>query len=412
MSAADASQDFINFECQTCSTRMFFPRDQAGRIIRCEMCGVEQVVPQPREKKVTRSTPPPVPSIYGLAEDDSWKEIGELILVECPLCGTRMHHPPSRIGHTVACPDCGTATVVREPPPKPAVEPPPKPTAYALLDDELPPKPPPVPGDHAPYYAARILDLEPKLPPPPKTTFFSQVWSTPFRSGALPRWLICSVGVALVGELVLLILFLIAMMSAPTGGALFGILALFVGVATVWLGVWTFGYLAACVLSILQDTANGADQIHNWPEPDWREWVWPMLFVGFQLALSASIGYGIGFLVSLATGQLIAPAVLTTYLLFPVFLVSAVIENHVLGIFSRLAWQSIAAVWWGWLVVYLLLGAMLVFVGGLALLGLIFAPFSSVPFIAPLAVASCFICARLLGRLVWKAAQVVDDPRS
>ncbi len=48
----------------------------------------------------------------------------EYILVVCPVCHARMHPEASQIGRQAICPDCGTATPVRRPPPEPPKKPP------------------------------------------------------------------------------------------------------------------------------------------------------------------------------------------------------------------------------------------------------------------------------------------------
>ena len=64
--------------------------------------------------------------VYPLQAEDS-PTVGkgpEYILVVCPVCHARMHPEASQIGRQAICPDCGTATPVRRPPPEPPKKPP------------------------------------------------------------------------------------------------------------------------------------------------------------------------------------------------------------------------------------------------------------------------------------------------
>ena len=47
------------------------------------------------------------------------------------------------------------------------------------------------------------------------------------------------------------------------------ILGLLMALPTIVISLIALGYIMACLLAVIEDTANGCDQIHEWPAADW-----------------------------------------------------------------------------------------------------------------------------------------------
>jgi len=67
----------------------------------------------------------------------------------------------------------------------------------------------------------------------------------------------------------------------------------FVALSMLWVVIWTCSYASACFLAIVQDTANGGDEV-GWPEGSWRDWFFPFLRLAW-------IGLWCGLLCALLT---------------------------------------------------------------------------------------------------------------
>jgi DNA-directed RNA polymerase subunit RPC12/RpoP len=110
----------IAFECPVCRTRMTAPEEQVGQQIACPDCRKSVTVPAKHDPR-PRKQPVPLEA-YALCEDydpaSPPSPRPQYVPVHCGLCGTLMQVALERVGSSVTCPDCGTATVVR--PPRPA----------------------------------------------------------------------------------------------------------------------------------------------------------------------------------------------------------------------------------------------------------------------------------------------------
>jgi hypothetical protein len=236
------------------------------------------------------------------------------------------------------------------------------------------------------------------LAKPPRWTFFSGVFTFPWRGDALARWGMLSLGLAATGVLAT------AGLSLMGEGKIGVYTMAFFGMAVLWLSIWSFSFAAHCLVAIVEETSAGADQILSWPESDWREWMWHFLHLGYLVAVSISLGFGLSRLAGLWLPQPGWVWALAVLLLFPILLLSSVDANSPFVPLSRRVRRSLIRLGGAWLTVYALSGllwaALLGAMAGLAQLHEYLMPILGGPLLA----AALLIYARLLGRLAWRVA--------
>ncbi len=172
-------------------------------------------------------------------------------------------------------------------------------------------------------------------------------------------------------------------------------------------GIVLSSMAAACML-IVQDSGNGVDDVKDWSEADW---LWSGGVVLYLLALALCLGYAVGSLIALAGfDAVMAIAVFVAFLLFPLFMLSGLLEDRLVPPFSVVVVRSLLTHARLWLLVYGLSAV----IAAPPILAIVFIwPLSSyaAAFLAPpLLVAACFIYARLLGRLGWRIGAADEAP--
>jgi len=405
----------ITVTCPVCGTLMQAGEDQVGSEIVCPDCHVPALVPAAR----TKSQPGPVAPTdgeYGVWEGAGQPSAGTVadrsyVAVECPLCRTLMHAPEDQVGREIDCPDCGRSVVV--PPPKP---PRPKPDVMAGAEEayavgaavEVPRRDPLLfrPRWHAGYDlpAARDraeISLVHVLPDPPRWPLLSGILSFPFYSGVRVRWFALSAGL-----LVVLLLGWGAYgggMGSVAGFSGFGagILGLVLMGAAVLVGmIWTV-VAWGCLLTVIVDTAAGADRIENWPEAVFLDWACDAFFVVNSLALSTAVALGIDLMLQAA--GLSDPPTLAAgmFVLFPIVLLSMLETDSPLKPLSVPVWCSLWRNAGAWLVFYLETALLTASIGVLLSLSFHVSIVVGLPVAAVLLVGASMIYARLLGRLAW-----------
>ncbi|MHB1037751.1 MAG: hypothetical protein ACYC35_25065 [Pirellulales bacterium] len=321
-------------------------------------------------------------------------------VVTCPVCRAKIDLPPDPAAERVRCRECHAMLALRLT--KSAAQPAAKPTVAAVGAEagEY------VVGDPVtrPTVSTRFAEAPPLYdsqppPEPPRWTFFSRVFTFPWRAGAATGWLVFSSGLVALGLLGALIHGLFG------GGAMFGMVAvgLFVLVA-VWLSFLTWSYGATCYIAIVEETSDGNDAINEWPEPDWREWCWSLFHLLYVLLLAAAVGVGVEALMVARLEQAGPALAITMFLLFPFLLLSSMEVRSPLVPVSSLILRSLAGVWWAWIAFYVV--SLPVVFAGVAVAGILAIGkfFWVVPLAAPMLAAIVFIHARLLGRLGWRIA--------
>ena len=235
-----------------------------------------------------------------------------------------------------------------------------------------------------------------KPEPPPRWTFFSGVFTYPWRSQSMLPWIILSIGIAFWAISGLLVLTGLA--SGTREGT---VMAGFLGLGWIWLTILTGSYAAACVFAVTETTAYNFDAPYDWPEPDWRERFFHLLWLGWSLGLAVALVVTPASLIAEGWQHRLLIIAVSTTLLFPVFVLST-LETNSLSPLSGPVWKSLWREAAAWITFYLLSGAI---VGGSGVasvevykgLGLL-----AVVVLAPLWAACVLIYARLLGRLAWR----------
>jgi hypothetical protein len=238
-----------------------------------------------------------------------------------------------------------------------------------------------------------------KPEPPPRWTFFSGVFTYPWRSQSILPWVVLSIGIALCEWSGLLVLSGLASGSQP--GAL---AAGAFGIGWIWLVILTGSYAAACVFAVMETTAYNFDAPYDWPEPDWRERFVHLLWMGWCFGLAAALFVPpSAFLSDTVQGRALICAI-GIGVMFPVFVLSTM-ETNSLSPFSSPIWRSLGSQLIPWTTFYLLSGLLLA--GCTAASGELFRRLQwlSPLVLGPLWAATILVYARLLGRLAWRIMQ-------
>ena len=386
--------DYFLFVCPTCNARLHPSRKLVGKRVRCPDCKEVLVVPAPPDRK--QEWRPPAVEAYALEQEGSEpKRLGpeHYYSYSCPRCSARLRALRTSAGEKIDCPDCGVKIRVPAAPEMRVPEKPPGVARELVVSHEAVP----TPAMREPVGPDAIENRIP-LAKPPRWTFFSGVFSFPWRGDAIARWGMLSLGLAATGMLATAGLSLM-------GEGMIGIFTMaFFGMAVLWLSIWSFSFAAHCMVAVLEDTSAGADQMLSWPESDWREWMWRLLHVGYLVAVSISLGFGLSRLAGLWLPQPDWVWALAVFLLFPILLLSSVDADSPFVPLSRRVQRSLMRVGWAWLIVYALSGLM-----WSALIGVVWGLVQLHEFLAPvlggpLLAAALLIYARLLGRLAWRVA--------
>lgn len=241
---------------------------------------------------------------------------------------------------------------------------------------------------------------------PPTWAFWSGVFSFPFYLQSLGAWMLISMGWT-VGALGIVLCIWCLDVGQTIAFRCF-VLPVLMIIA------FTCSYASAACLAITQTTAEGYDEVDDWPKGDWREWAWTMAYPGGMFVLAALMGVGVHWLlpVTLRGGhhlgllpELPVPVpilgLLVVFMAYPVLLLSALEAGSPTTPVSFPVLHSLAWVWWAWALLYLESGLMFAAWGTLVVLGYGRHPWLTAALGAPLLAAMAMIYARQLGRLAW-----------
>ncbi len=425
---------YLPIFCRQCSTRMLATADQVGQSLVCPDCGAATVVP-PTKEAGPKDLPARPAEIYALRQTDTGALLDEKspedwYAFPCSTCGTRLHATPAEKGQTIICPDCATPVVVPPPPhrPPPAVlrkepadiyevrpaaeRPPIDVPGYEAANAPQPPQRPSQPetgrsaGQKAPSAVAAESPTSPQQPSPsPRPT--SQRLDEPLgfllSPGVRNLWLFLSVGLALffscVGEARVLI-------PSNDGRVMFlGLVMLaFAGLVAVVIFVVGSAYL----LTLLQETAAGCDQIEDWPD-NFLDY----LLQGFVIVVAGAVAVGLSVgLDRLATDAGMPRGIALaagTFLLFPLLLLCILETGLPFMPFSVPILRSVLAAWPAWLGFYLRAGVLVGLAVGASVCALVLAGFWAILPAAAVLGAAVILYFRLLGRLASQASHRLAD---
>ncbi|MBX3425256.1 MAG: hypothetical protein KF688_06210 [Pirellulales bacterium] len=405
----------VSFNCSLCDTRMTVSASIVGRKVACPDCGRVQRVPPPPS--------PPAPTIpaamlgeqyelWGPDEAPLPAEIAArqrpVLSVPCRLCGTLMQADPRQVGSEIACPDCGTLTLVKAP----AARPPQALQAVAdgdeyELDEASAPTPRPVPRivalveaerhdaarakhgnrpGHIPGYA------DPREPAPPP-----HLWRA-FRmlrtEGILTRWVTLS-------ALLVAISWLASQASMAMAGGMGAIMALCFFAAAIMLGTLWFLASSALWLAIIAESSDGHDRLHSPPGANFYDWLGDAGVVFASGVMSAIPAWLAWKFVPLDFEARYAVAAAVWLACLPVALLSALEQGSPLAIVSPRLCGTLVLRAGAWLAFYVQAAA--IWIGAAALIQA--APSAALLLAPPLAVGASLAYFRLVGLLAWRLAE-------
>lgn len=254
------------------------------------------------------------------------------------------------------------------------------------------------PASAVPSRQAGRPAVDVSLPPPPKITFLSGIFTFLLGMEAFGRVGLFAIGLLISGEMTVFAIGLLQL--GPMGAVAMGFFLL----PVIWLTFFTWSYGVSCFYSVLASTANGAAEVDEWVEPDWREWMYPMLSLFFLIATALAVGFGVSqvLLISGISPKIVVVAIAAVIL--PILVLSSYYEDQLFWPLSATIGASLGWLWWGWLIMYLETGlliagwvalayGMLVYTNSLALAVLVGA--------FPFAVLFMLL-ARIWGRLLWR----------
>jgi DNA-directed RNA polymerase subunit M/transcription elongation factor TFIIS len=336
--------------------------------------------------------------------------------VKCPTCDTLVYATDDEIGQQRICPDCLSIVQITRPRPKPrrvnevveanyegqlfTLSEPVSLDIYRRTEAGLEPK---TMGEDALRKAQRELDdrkqEEFELPAIP-------LWDGLFRflphASVIMRWLVSA---ALLGGIAKLAT---ATVTWAAAGGVGWFAALMGTVAIIALTVVSFVFIGSTCLTIIQESANGRDQITEWPE------MTPIDRAAESLSVAIAVFYAIlpGLILFGVTGAMGMPAGtrwiflgISLYLFFPVVQLSVLESDSLTSPLSQPILTSLSTDFLLWCTFYLMTFAIAL------LVALTLAPWRAdlstvvVMLLGAVWAFAIFMYYRLLGRLAW-ACQV------
>lgn len=338
----------------------------------------------------------------------------DFLAVRCEHCEARLRVRAKLAGQAASCPNCGSTISI---PIRPTVE-----FELPAADDDrewldetggyrLA-----VPLQHEPDLGVpEPLPLGIQIPPPergyleqvervrpdvvvavPRYLFFTGVFDFPWYPEVWPRWVYLVLGGS-VASLIPLLAF--AFFGGTSGYATVGVA--FFAMPQLWITIWSGSFMAACGMQVFEDTAAGSDHITAWPDPNWREWMWPLMYMGYVALMVLAVAYGLALAIGGSANVTLAVLGLAEFLLFPICLLSVLEANNIAILFSPRLVLSLVQKPLGWLLFYALTAAMFVAWGGMIWYVYRISPLSVVVVNGLLYASIGLIYFRLLGRLAW-----------
>ena len=397
--------------CPKCGSPLRLRAEQRGTQVACPKCqatftvgGSDEKTPAPKQKPKQKTKQRPqranVPYEAPLSEEDlieeqaepTTEEIG--VTYDAPAEDDDAYEPEIRLERVWAVPDEEMANIGPLAGRESAYE-----VDWATADDDLEMEAPvqrtPVREDLLLESAReRGLIREYHVPDPPKWTFFSGVFTYPWRGVNVARWTAMSLGLSLTGMMAYCALAWLGFVGSAENPILGVLMTMF----SILMALVTLSFATSSCQAVLQDTADGHDMPQEASLPEWDQWIWTLLCWGSLWAVSGALAYPLALLIG-GIAFLIVPAIL-----FPILLLSAMEADSYLVPFSPPVLRTLVSYAHGWLMFYLLSAAM--FIGWQAML--VFG-FASMPLLGafvsgPVVAAIMLIYARLLGRLAWRAS--------
>lgn len=425
-SALDDQPEYVLVICPVCHARMHPETSQIGRQAICPDCGTATTVerpPAPPPKKPPRTADeigeyplatetPATPKRIPASEQ-------EYVAVVCSLCHTRMLATADQVGSKMTCPDCGTATVVPPMPPrrkKIDVMAGADRDCYEIVggDEVLRPKAAPPSRRMREEPAEEFERDEPEIkmrsrrPVLPDSPFLEGTFTFPFHRCVFVRTIILAIWSMLPG-----IVGSASYASSAAGDAARNPISLmggaFLSVVTVVLSVMWFAVMSATVMAVVRETAEGCDDIENWPGQVFLDWLGEPVHLFISLSMSAVPGGAVAWLLTKVGGD-VSPIIpfmtgaISMFLVFPIVLMSTLETGSMFGVLSLPVWRTFGLAADAWLKFYLTSGATFVAAAAVCLAASCIGTTFGIVVSAGLSPIVWIIYFRLLGRLTWVCA--------
>ena len=344
----------FSFLCKLCSTRLYGRPSQIGQMLRCPDCETLNLVPEPVERAKPRlpldqgddyqlapaeDRPPPVTTLEASPPSSE-----EPVRFSCIYCNALLYADADQTGQVIECPDCQAKVKIpqrRKSAPKPRVSVDPNVRFDMSPVAEREPEATIAEGLMTAAHE-KVIEKEKDKPNPPKRPFGPDIYLFPFTP------MVLAFGVILCGMMAL-VSHLAGMAIASSGlgmviGLVLMVLSIMITAAT--------GVLAAVIgTNIVTWAALGYRQIVEWPAFEIFEWLRRALFLFNSLAVSSAPGALVAYCLPGGLWRAIFP-VASTFVLFPIVLLSMVSEESPFVPFSRFIWASLSRVKSGWMALY------------------------------------------------------------
>lgn len=338
----------------------------------------------------------------------------DFLALRCPTCQAGLRIRSKLAGTTGTCPQCGGAISI---PLRPEID----------FDSAEETNPVSDPLDaEAGYRLAELVDFQPDdqpapLPPElrpvapeggflgqmarvrteraesaPRILFYTGVFEFPWYTEVWPRW-----GWLVLGGSAATMIPVLAWTYLGGLGGYAGVSLAFFAMPQIWITLWTGAFAAACGMQVFEHTAAGSDHIFSWPEPNWRDWVWQLMYLGYVAAMVLAIAYGIGLAAGGSPETLLMSIAITEFFLFPFCLLSVMEANNLAILVSPGILATLFRKGLSWILFYLVTGFLTAIWLGIAWLVCQVTPLLLIPVNGLLYASLVLIWFRLLGRLAW-----------
>ena len=241
-------------------------------------------------------------------------------------------------------------------------------------------------------------ESEQRHPEPTRLPFLIGVFNFPWYLRTAAAW-----GMIAIGLTTTLLGVVVVIYFADRGFPIIAVRCF--GPPVLLIATLTLSYTSACCLTVVETTAEGYDEVIEWPSGLWRDWFFTWVAVMVLLAAAAAIGGIIGKVAEIGVW---GSAAVSAYVLFPVFVLSTLEAGSPTTLVSWPVVRSFWTVWWGWLLFYVETGV-LIAIWAVPTVAF-FQPYPWVTslFSGPLLGAVMLIYARLIGRLAWSFGEYGD----
>lgn len=430
----------VTFSCSLCQTRITAATANVGKTVKCPDCGRRNVIPAP-PKPAAKRAPAAMSGdqfeLWGVDEAPTSAQIVArtpvLHPVECRLCQTLMYATERQIGTKLKCPDCGALTLAKartdKKPPKSVLVP--EGEEYQLDDVPEPPvtlapvalspmeqqfrEASQIPAVVAAMAAERQRVVEPpkQRPQRPRNPLMTGVLRMIFTQEIIARWIALALLLGVTGQL------LAESLLSPMQGMAEAIKIIFSALGVAAAGVW-MAMAGPLFVAVVGESSAGNDELYEPPKFLAFDWFGELFTAAMAIGMAALVATGVWRLTGLAADDAAIPtsvraaiAGATFVLIFPVTMLSALLEGSPLGVISPKLLATLGRCPGPWLLFYAEAFILAAFVGVAAWLLLPQQPGPPPPSftwgLPPVLLGALLVAMRLLGRLAWWISDAMPE---